>query len=104
MKLRKLENRSARGYVTFGCVWEEGEVKEDTQFSVRGEDGQEVPAQNRVTAWYPDGSVKWTAHTASAGKLGNCAEVQPVGDRGERSDNVGENCRETEKEWILDYG
>lgn len=104
MKLRKLENRSARGYVTFGCVWEEGEVKEDTQFSVRGEDGQEVPAQNRVTAWYPDGSVKWTAHTASAGKLGNCAEVQPVGDRGERSDNVGQNCRETEKEWILDYG
>ena len=104
MKLRKLENRSARGYVTFGCVWEEGEVKEDTQFSVRGEDGQEVPAQSRVTAWYPDGSVKWTAHTASAGKLGNCAEVQPVGDRGERSDNVGQNCRETEQEWILDYG
>lgn len=79
MKLRKLKNRTAEGYATFGCIWERGEAERGTGFRVTGERGEEVPAQSRVTAWYPDGSIKWSAHTADAGKLGEAAEVTPTG-------------------------
>lgn len=33
--------------------------------------------QTRVTAYWPDGSVKWTAHTADSGRLGKEIEVVP---------------------------
>lgn len=70
------------GYTTWGCMWKEGECIEqevksgEKRFLCRREDGGEVPLQSRVTAYWPDGSVKWTAHTADAALLGRKMRVE----------------------------
>ena len=68
MKLHLLENRVKEGYTTFGCVWEKGRCQKDTAYRLIS-GGRELPVQSRVTAYWPDGSVKWTAHTADAALL-----------------------------------
>ncbi len=74
MKLKKL--KGGNGYTTFGCMWKKGECTTDSSFSCIGDSGNSVPVQSRVTAFWPDGSVKWTAHTADSSELGEFAEVK----------------------------
>ena len=105
MRLHALEQGRHFGYTTFGCMWKQGECREDTTYicTAEGEDGnvQEVPVQSRVTAYWPDGTVKWTAHTGDAARLGDKIQVQP---------GVAAPCREgiryqeTEEELILQAG
>ena len=76
MKLHLLENRVKEGYTTFGCVWEKGRCQKDTAYRLIS-GGRELPVQSRVTAYWPDGSVKWTAHTADAALLEDQIEVLP---------------------------
>ena len=78
MKLHILENRKTGGYATFGSTWKKGEVQSDSAFVLFGEQGTEIPVQSRVTAWWPDGSVKWAAHTADSKRIGKNAEICPV--------------------------
>ena len=77
MILHKLENRSKSGFTTWGCMWERGTVHTGTSFVLKNSDGNEQPVQSRITAYYPDGSVKWTAHTADASLLTDTVEVLP---------------------------
>ena len=77
MKLHNLRDTKAIGYTTWGCMWEKGECQADTQYVCHNEDGLEVPMQSEITAYWPDGSVKWTAHTADTALLGNGMEVLP---------------------------
>lgn len=77
MKLHKLTTGETKGYTTWGCMWEQGVCHTDTAYVCRGESGDEVPMQSRITAYWPDGSVKWTAHTADSEKLGEEMEVLP---------------------------
>ncbi len=79
MKLHKLTEREAFGYTTWGCMWEKGVCGKDTSYLCKNLSGQRVPLQSRVTAYWPDGSVKWTAHTADAALLGEGMEVLPAG-------------------------
>ena len=53
---------SPRMGVTWGTVWPRGAVAGDVSFGVFDEKGGEVPSQSWVTARWPDGSVKWSAH------------------------------------------
>ncbi len=76
MKLRKL--KGGAGYASFGCMWKKGECTEKTGYICIADSGNTVPIQSRVTAYWPDGSVKWTAHTADSEKLGDFAEVRPA--------------------------
>jgi len=46
---------------TWGMPWPRGQVRAEA-FTVSTVDGARVPAQTWVTARWPDGSVKWTAH------------------------------------------
>ena len=64
MRLRWLEGRKQQGYVTWGLPWRKGEVRAGEAFYLRGDDGAEYPVQTRPRAYWPDGSVKWTLHTA----------------------------------------
>lgn len=75
MKLHNLRQTEAAGCTTWGCMWKQGECTEDTAYCCTGEDGGMVELQTRITAYWPDGSVKWTAHTADASKLGRRIEV-----------------------------
>ena len=73
MKLYKLT--SGEGYASFGCIWKKGECKKESSFLLKNVEGQTVPVQSRVTAYWPDGSVKWTAHTADSALVGREAEI-----------------------------
>lgn len=77
MKLHLLEGRSKHGAAAFGSYWEKGEVLEN-HFRLKGETGKEVPMQTKVSAWWPDGSIKWAAHTADASLLGEHAVVEAL--------------------------
>lgn len=77
MKLHNLRQVKASGYTTWGCMWEQGRCGQDTEYVCINEWGEQVPMQSRITAYWPDGSVKWTAHTADSALLGESMEVLP---------------------------
>ncbi|MDE7045416.1 MAG: hypothetical protein K2O97_10485, partial [Acetatifactor sp.] len=77
MKLRRLRKDTLSGYTTFGCMWRKGKCTEKTVYLCTDPEGKKVPVQSRVTAYWPDGSVKWTAHTAESALLGEEIEVLP---------------------------
>lgn len=75
IKLHCLESRTASGYVTFGSYWEKGTLvipnfKNDgmDSFVLQNENKESIPVQSRITAWWPDGSIKWV------GPYGRCIE------------------------------
>ncbi len=77
MKLKNLENRTKKGYTTFGCIWEKGQYKDATAFRLIS-DKQTLPMDTKVTAFWPDKSIKWTKHTADATNLSDTIEVLAV--------------------------
>lgn len=78
MKLHPLEPENAAfGITTFGCMWKKGECQPTTEFVCHAKSGDEIPMQSRITAYWPDGSVKWTAHSADAALLGQEIDVTP---------------------------
>lgn len=81
MKLHLLEGRTPSGYAHFGSMWEKGTVWE-ASFQMTREDGAEVPLQSRAAAFWPDGSIKWAAHTADSAKMGASVEVVPTANAG----------------------
>jgi hypothetical protein len=58
-------------------LWEKGSCTKETEYQLKNRQKDNLPMQSRITAWWPDGSVKWTAHTADAALLGNEIEVVP---------------------------
>ncbi len=48
--------------VTWGMPWPRSKHSPRTSFSLRDRDGQRVPLQTWPLAYWPDGSLKWTAH------------------------------------------
>ncbi|BET68321.1 Tat pathway signal sequence domain protein [Opitutales bacterium ASA1] len=51
---------------TWGVPWPKGIHSRDTRFTLRAPSGADVPLQTWPTAWWPDGSLKWTAHAVPA--------------------------------------
>lgn len=52
---------------TWGVPWPRGKHPKDTTFSLQAADGTSVPVQSWPTAYWPDGSLKWTGHAIPAG-------------------------------------
>lgn len=77
MKVHCLQGRTASGFVTFGGVWEKGEVPA-TSFQLTAPDGKTLPLQSKPMAFWPDGSIKWSAHTTDAALLKEGAELLPT--------------------------
>ena len=100
MKLHPLKNTKTFGYTTFGCMWKKGECSEETTYVCHTKEGKEVPMQSRITAYWPDNSVKWTAHTADAALLGEEIEVLP----GKASSFQGMSVEENADRLILHSG
>lgn len=67
INLHFLEDRKKYGYVNFGTIWEKGKVNKGDDFLLKV-DGKEAALQSRVTAYWPDGSIKWAAHCADIKK------------------------------------
>lgn len=70
--------------VTWGVPWDEGVLMRDEPLSLADESGQDVPIQSWPTAYWPDGSVKWTAHTAVLSP--SSAKQRPIGGVGSADD------------------
>lgn len=50
--------------VTWGVPWKQGVLKKLPDFQLVSDTFQIQPVQSWVTAYWPDGSIKWTAHAA----------------------------------------
>ncbi|MCC8246594.1 exo-rhamnogalacturonan lyase family protein [Saccharothrix luteola] len=51
---------------TWGVPWPKGTVPKEQAFALHTSAGQPVPVQTWATAYWPDGSLKWTAHAIGA--------------------------------------
>ncbi|MGX9219355.1 exo-rhamnogalacturonan lyase family protein [Massilia varians] len=61
---------------TVGVPWPRGTVKADTAFQLL--DGERaVPVQSWPTAYWPDGSLKWSAHAVPAGVSAKMLRLRP---------------------------
>ncbi|MBN2233646.1 MAG: Tat pathway signal sequence domain protein [Opitutales bacterium] len=60
---------------TWGLPWPKGKYPKTTTFSLKSGNGAPVPLQTWPTAYWPDGSLKWTAHSIPAG-TGSFAQMQ----------------------------
>lgn len=61
---------------TFGVPWPRGTIKADTVFQLL--DGERsVPVQSWPTAYWPDGSLKWSAHALPAGVRAEQLQLRP---------------------------
>ena len=96
MKLRLLENRRPEGWTEFGGCFARGETREET-FTLLDGMGKSVPVQSSVVARWPDGSVRWSRHTAKAEQMGECAELLPGGQAAEPALHI----TETEAGWLI---
>jgi hypothetical protein len=52
---------------SWGVPWPRGSIKGDAAFGLAAADGAALPVQSWTAAWWPDGSVKWSAHAIPAG-------------------------------------
>jgi len=52
---------------TFGVPWPRGALKASQPFRIVNSAGEESPAQSWPIAYWPDGSLKWSAHAIGAG-------------------------------------
>ena len=63
MKLTWLEGKPTTAAVTtWGTPWPKGAVPANQSFALTAADGSAVPLQSWPTAYWPDGSLKWSAH------------------------------------------
>ncbi|MFJ3196299.1 Tat pathway signal sequence domain protein [Streptomyces griseoviridis] len=53
---------------TVGVPWPKGTYPADQTFALTDATGAAVPVQSWPLAYWPDGSLKWTAHAVSSGK------------------------------------
>ncbi|MDR7268949.1 hypothetical protein J2X20_001578 [Pelomonas saccharophila] len=52
---------------TLGLPWPRGQHKKNQEFNAVDAQGRPLPLQTWPLAWWPDGSLKWTAHALPAG-------------------------------------
>lgn len=78
MILKNMNNRSKSGYTTFGCIWKKGQCTTNTRYILNSVDKKNLPLESSITAYYPDGSVKWSKHTVDASLLNEEIEVVPT--------------------------
>src|SRR5438105_7131628 len=51
---------------TLGLPWPRGQHKKGQDFNAVDAQGRPLPLQSWPLAWWPDGSLKWTAHALPA--------------------------------------
>ncbi|GGY35462.1 exo-rhamnogalacturonan lyase family protein [Pseudoduganella albidiflava] len=62
---------------TFGVPWPQGQVPRGSGFTMRAAGGAAPPLQSWPLAWWPDGSIKWSAHAIGAGEPAASYGLQP---------------------------
>ncbi|MGI6107695.1 MAG: hypothetical protein ACOX8B_07135 [Lachnospiraceae bacterium] len=101
MKFHRMDNRARAGFTTFGAFWPKGSVSEGSSFTAGGKDGEQIPLQSEITAYWPDHSVKWTAHSVDAGRLPDETEITASAPVSGKTDDSRENIRVSESDTAL---
>jgi hypothetical protein len=100
VKLHWLNGRTEGGYVTFGVPWKKGEIpsKSDMNFKI-SDNGTDIYPQSKPIAYWPDGSIKWSSHTAkiSANPIEISIDSKPTS-------LSGNTVEENENEIIVNNG
>lgn len=66
VKLKQLtDSVGKKTGITWGVPWEQGVLQKEEDVSLFDASGKALPLQTWTTAFWPDGSVKWTAHATS---------------------------------------
>ncbi len=104
MKLHVLGDRIKKGMTTWGCMWPQGAYSQDASFELKSGSQASVPMQTRITAFWPDGTIKWTAHTADADALGADIEVVAAKERKALDAIQGITVSEADGEMTIDAG
>lgn len=99
VKLHWLDGREKGGWVTFGVPWKKGQIQFDENRVMTGiAPKQDIFMDTKPIAFWEDGSVKWTSHTAKA----DCDEIE-LENQG-YSLHGGVEVRETDSEIKVDNG
>jgi hypothetical protein len=75
-----MDRRQAAGLnagQTWGVPWPQGAVPRKQAFRAKAADGSTVALQTWPLAYWPDGSLKWTAHAVGAGEIGARLTIEP---------------------------
>ncbi|MGG1552150.1 hypothetical protein [Paenibacillus ferrarius] len=104
VQLRWLDEKAARPVgLTWGVPWREGEVLREETFRLTGGPAgkEDIPVQSWPTAYWPDGSVKWSAHAAVVPQ-GPDGFTLAAGDAAGSTDGIA--VQESEEAITLDTG
>ncbi|MFT8672395.1 hypothetical protein [Acetobacter orientalis] len=68
IRLRWLEQHTPTFFsgTTWGVAWPQGQIKANQNFELHSASGHPVPIQSWPQAYWPDGSIKWSAHALAA--------------------------------------
>ncbi|KAH7018559.1 uncharacterized protein B0I36DRAFT_253759 [Microdochium trichocladiopsis] len=94
---------------TFGLPWPRGKYPANsTSFTATDSNGGQVDVQSWITAYWPDGSVKWTGHAVGASNaVGTGYTVSPVvgySQRFRRRQDASSMVAETGSEIVVNTG
>jgi hypothetical protein len=94
-----------KGGVTWGIPWKKGSLDRNTSLSAEADNGDKIVLQSWPTAYWPDGSVKWTAHASSFTEVVP-KEFYVLAGKEERKENSSEkiSVKETAEAIEIDTG
>ncbi len=97
--------KTNKGLCGFGGYWKQGVLhkKDLKKVIVRSAAGDKIIAGTRVTAYWPDGSVKWTGHDALASDMGESVTIE-LSDKPESFKNTFKVTDNDEGELLVDNG
>jgi len=91
--------------LTWGIPWREGELRRDDSLYLQREDSGETAAmQSWPTAYWPDGSVKWSAHAASLDAKAAEGYVVKKGESSSTADGLSIELTTTDEYITVDTG
>lgn len=88
--------------VTWGVPWKRGEHARGTSFALHNESGASLPVQSWPLAYWPDGSLKWTGHSAVLGRDSGRGFRVAAGSSAPAPGAI--RCSETPEEIVIDTG
>ncbi len=53
----------SKSNITWGVPWKKGELKKEENLALRNENGEDIYIQSWPLAYWPDGSIKWSAQS-----------------------------------------
>jgi hypothetical protein len=90
--------------VTWGTPWPRGKVKSANHFALRAAGGSLIPLQSWPLAYWPDGSVKWSGHSAAPGAVNSDGPFEVVAQRASAKNAAALNIVENDDAIEIDTG